>query len=316
MEQLEQAFRLLPDTVIITDIYWYILDYNRQGPFEGLKKGNNLSRYMPDCRDMPCGVYACQGRVYQRSISSVCADGIQGGFVVYLVDITEKERLVEQHRQKSVELDAMTRKQMQANAELEEYARQVQTLTDYREQLRVARTIHDGVGHAMTALNTISRMCLQLRESDMEKYNSLISEGIAVCHRAEKGGGERHYESLAEMLEEFHNTSPFPICLSMTGEEPSFAASLYDVILGVCREAYHNTLSHSLADQLTIEVHMTEEKLTLRITDNGRFHGPLEKGFGLKTMEENVCKSGGQIRFEAEEDRGFGITAEWGAHHE
>ena len=42
MEQLEQAFRLLPDTVIITDIYWYILDFNRPGPFEGLKKGKNL----------------------------------------------------------------------------------------------------------------------------------------------------------------------------------------------------------------------------------------------------------------------------------
>ena len=64
MEELEQAYRLLPDTVIITDSYWYILDYNRPGPFEGLKKGRNLTRYMPDCRDRPCGVYARHGRVF------------------------------------------------------------------------------------------------------------------------------------------------------------------------------------------------------------------------------------------------------------
>ena len=312
MEQLEQAYRLLPDTVIITDIYWYILDYNRSGPFEGLKKGKNLSRYMPDCRKMPCGVYACSGRVFQRSITDVCADGVQGGHVVYLVDITEKERLVAQRRQRRVELDALTQKQMRANAELEEYARQVRNLTDYEEQLRIARTIHDDVGHAITELNTVSRMCLQLRDSDPEKYSRLIGEGLAVCRRVEKGRSGPRYDSLADMLEAFRNTSPFPIRLSLAGEEPPFAAGLYDVILGVCREAYHNTLSHSLADRLTVEVRMTEEKLTLRIADNGRFHGVLEKGFGLKTMEDTVRDSGGQISFEAEEDRGFWVAADWG----
>ena len=311
MEQFEQAYRLLPDTVIITDVYWYILDYNRPGPFEGLKKGKNLSRYMPDCRDMPCDVYACQGRVYQRSISNVSAEGIQGGHVVYLVDITEKERLVDQHRQRRVELDALTQKQMHANAELEEYARQVKMLTDYEEQLRIARTIHDGMGHAITALNTISQMCLELRDNDEEKYNGLIDDGIAICRRVEKDRTGSDYNSLAEMLEVFRSTSPFPIRLRITGKEPPFAAGLYDVILSVCREAYHNTLSHSMADQLDIQAHMTQGKLTLRITDNGHFHGVLEKGFGLKTMEENVHNSGGQVHFEAEEDKCFGIVAEW-----
>lgn len=316
MGQFEQAFRLLPDTVIITDLYWYILDYNRPGPFEGLKKGRSLSRYMPDCRDMPAGVYPCSGRVFQRSVSKVYTEGVHGGYVVYLVDITEKERLVEERRCRSAELEALTRKQAQANAKLEEYARQVETLTDYEEQLRIARTIHDGAGHAITALNTISRMCLQLRHSDAERYRRLINEGIAICRRAEKGRIERRFDSLTEMLEAFRDSCPFPVDLSITGEQPPFAAGLCDVILGVCKEAYHNTLSHSLADRLKIEVHMTDEKLTLRITDNGRFHGVLEKGFGLKTMEENVRASGGRIYFETEEGKGFGIAAEWRAHHE
>ena len=86
---------------------------------------------------------------------------------------------------------------------------------------------------------------------------------------------------------------------------------LYEVIDRVCREAYHNTLSHSLADRLTIEVYMAPEVLRLHITDNGCFRGTLEKGFGLTTMEENVRASGGTIAFEAEEGRGFGISAEW-----
>ena len=311
MEQFEQAFRLLPDTVIITDIYWYILDYNRPGPFEGLNKGKNLSRYMPDCRDTPCGAYTCHGRVFQRRISKVYEDGVHGGYAVYLVDITEQQGLVEQRRRKNTELEALTRKQAQANAELEVYAHQAEALTDYEDRLRVSRVIHDGIGHAITELNTLSRMCLQLRETDTERYRGLIDEGIAICQNAGKGQFGHRCDSLREMLEGFRDTNPFPIDLTVTGEEPPFAAGLYDVILSVCKEAYHNTLSHSLADRLAIEAHMAEDKLTLRITDNGRFHGALEKGFGLKTMEENVRASGGQIRFEAEEGKGFGIAAEW-----
>ena len=311
MEQFEQAFRLLPDTVIITDIYWYILGFNRPDPFEGLKRGKNLSGYMPDCREMPSGTYERNGRIFQRRISKVYADGIHGGYAVYLVDMTEQERLVQQRRRKNAELEALTRKQAQANAELEDYARQAEALTDYEERLRVARMIHDEIGHAITALNTLSRMCLQLRESDAERYRGLIDEGIAICRNSEKGQFGRRSNSLREMLEGFRDTNPFPIDLIVTGEEPPFAAGLYDVILGVCKEAYHNTLSHSFADRITIQMQMAEDKLMLRIADNGRFHGVLEKGFGLKTMEENVCASGGQIRYEAEEGKGFGIVAEW-----
>lgn len=311
MDQFEQAFRLLPDTIIITDIYWYILACNRQGPFEGLKKGKNLSGYMPDCKEMPCGVYQCHGRVFKRRISRVFADGVLGGYVIYLVDITEMEQLVGQRRRKNTELEELTRKQAKANAELEAYARQAEALTDYEEQLRIARAIHDETGHAITDLNTLSRMCLQLRESDTERYFSLIEEGVALCRKAEEGETPYRCRPLRQMLERFRDTSPFHIDLVITGEEPPFAEGLHDVILGVCKEAYHNTLSHSLADRLMIEVHMTEEKLTLEIADNGNFHGALNKGFGLRMMEENVGASGGRVRFEAEEGRGFRVAAEW-----
>ena len=86
---------------------------------------------------------------------------------------------------------------------------------------------------------------------------------------------------------------------------------LYPVIEEVCKEAYHNTLSHSMADRMMFEVSMDPGSLTIRISDNGSFHGTFEKGFGLSTMEENVRKSGGSISFDVQEGKGFGISAEW-----
>ena len=106
MNMFEQAFRTLPDTVIITDVYWYIIDFNREGPFGRLKKGRNLTNYMPDCQEQPRDRYACGGRVYKRSVSPVHEGGVPAGYVVYLADITEKERLTELRRKKNEELQS------------------------------------------------------------------------------------------------------------------------------------------------------------------------------------------------------------------
>lgn len=311
MDPFEPAFRLLPDTAIITDVYWYVLDFNRAFPFDGMRKGLNLSRFMPDCKSLPRDTYSCGGRIFQRSVSPVRENGMHVGYAVYLADVTEREALIEQSRRKSEELEKLTREQARANAELEECARQAQALTGYEEQARIARSIHDDAGHAITELNTLSQMCLQLRETDPVQYGKLIDEGIAICRRAMANRPDRQRASLRETLEAFRDASPFPIELTFAGEESPFAAALSGVILSVCKEAYHNTLSHSMADRLAIEVRLSGGTVTVRIADNGRFRGKLEKGFGLTSMEENVRATGGRVSFEAEEGKGFGVLAEW-----
>ena len=311
MDMFEQAFRLLPDTVIITDAYWYILDFNHSEPFGQLRKGWRLTRYMPDCEQMPSGELNYGGRAYQCSVTPVHENGLHVGFAVYLSDITDRENLIEQRRRKSTELKAMTQCQAQANEELEAYVRQAEALSVYEEQLRIARVIHDDAGHAITTLNTISQMCLQLGEKDPEQYSRLIEEGLTLCGKALKEKESSEYASVREMLKDMQDKSPFHIILHIEGEEPQFAGALHDVIHRLCMEAYHNTLAHSLADSLSIDLCCTPETLNLRVSDNGSFRGTLVKGFGLTTMEENVRASGGEITFIAEEGRGFGIIAEW-----
>lgn len=313
MDIFEQAFRLLPDTVIITDAYWYILDYNRAEPFEKLKKGTNLARYMPNCRDLPNDRFVYGGKVFQRSTTPVFEKDLRVGYAVYLVDITDREALIEQQSRKSAELEAMTQAQARANAELEAYVRQAEALSVYEEQLRIARAIHDDAGHAVTALNTISQMCLQIGSGDPAQYDRLIGEGLTLCEKATRAQAAPRRASLRETLEALRDGSPFPIELAIEGEEPAFAGALRETVEKVCQEAYHNTLAHSMADKLFIEARMAPDALSLRIRDNGSFRGALEKGFGLTMMEESIRASGGEVRFEAREGEGFGISAEWRA---
>ena len=311
MDMFEQAFLLLPDTVIITDAYWYILDFNHSKPFEQIRKGSRLTCYMPDCVRMQTGKLRRGGRVYQQSVTAVYENNLHVGYAVYLSDITDRENLIEQRRRKSAELKAMTQRQKQANEELEAYVRQAEALSVYEEQLRIARVIHDDAGHAITTLNTISQMCLQLGRNDPEQYGKLIDEGLSLCENGLRENTSSDFASVLEMLKDLRNKSPFPVILHIEGEEPPFAGALHDVISRLCNEAYHNTLAHSLADSLSIDMCCTPETLKLRVSDNGSFRGKLVKGFGLTTMEENVRASGGEITFIAEEGKGFEIVAEW-----
>lgn len=311
MDKMREAFLALPDTVIITDKYLNVLDFNHSTPFETLKKGAKLTDYFSDF----CG--ACEDtvligkRTYQRKISAVQEGGVQVGFTVYLADTTEKMQLLTQNREKSMELQQLVEKQRQANAELSEYVRQAERIADYSEQLRIAHNIHDDAGHAITAIHTIAQMCLNLRDTDQNQYDELLSEGISICEQALKVRENRKCASLSELLEAFRAQSPFPIEVLVSGEEPEFVSELYDTVYALCKEAHHNTLSHSMADKQMITAAFTKDSFTLSVFDNGSFHGVFELGFGLTAMCERVRKSGGAIRFHTVEGEGFGIAVEW-----
>lgn len=317
MDAMKQAFFLLPDTVIITDAYWYIVDFNHAGPFEGLRRGSRLTRHMPGCCEEFDDEYQHRGRIYQRKVTRISKGSSLLGYTIYLSDITEERLLVEQRRRKNAELEELTKRQAAANAELEQYAQQARDLSTHAEQLRIARHIHDNAGHAITALHAISRMCLRVGQIDPARYRTLLEEGIDICRNAARSRPTRACSSVRELLETFRDENPsVPVEVLVTGDDPPFAPMLYETIHRVCAESYHNTLSHSLAEKMRIEAYMEPGRLTLRLVDDGAFRGPFEKGFGLTALEEGVRSSGGSVRFCAAEGKGFETIVEWGAGHE
>lgn len=312
MNIMKEAFLAIPDTVIIADKYLNILDFNHKGPYEQLKKGQKLTSVFPDFSGVCEDTVFISGRTYQRRVSAVQEGGVKIGYTVYLADTTEKVRLLDENRKKNLELEQLVEKQLQANVELSGYVRQAEMIADYSEQLRIARNIHDDAGHAITEIHTIAQMCLNLKKNDRAQYCELLNEGVAICERAAGSRQDKSYGSMDELLRAFCDASPFPIELFVSGVEPEFVRGLYDTVFAVCKEAHHNTLSHSMADKQTITVIFTDDCFVLKVFDNGSFHGQLIIGFGLSAMAERVRESGGRLSFHAETGEGFGIIAKWG----
>ncbi len=311
MNNPSELFRQMTDTVVITDAYGYVLDFNRLDALKGLKKGMRLTKLLPDAFTEKEGKLETDHGFYHR-ITSPVSDGKKTmGYTVLLTDITEEEILSRQSHEKSVELKTLIKAKQDANQKLSEYALEVKNLSEYAEQLRIARSIHDDSGHAITEIYTISQMCLKLMDDNLQDYKALIEEGNQICKKAGEVINMSEYNSLEELLTTFERRSSFPISISMSGREPDFMKDKYQVIERILKEAYHNTLEHSLADTLNVNVDGSEESFTLTVRDNGKFRGTFEPGFGLDAMRAYVVSSGGTLQFLTEEGKGFGIVASW-----
>lgn len=311
MENMRTLFSKLPDIAIITDAYGYILDNNRNISNIPLKKGSQIKSVMPGALDLSEDTYMLGDSVYRKRITPIKRNNHLVGYSIILTDITTISRLYEQRKKVNSELGELIEENVKTNAELREYALQAKALSDYEEQLQLASRIHDDSGHAITAIHMISQMCLSLSKEKPDEFIELIKEGIAICQKAGQGDSAKNCESINDLLAIIKRECRFPIDISIEGEEPSFAKSLYETIDRIVREAYHNTIDHSLADKLFVSVNMSEKKIILDIKDNGNFRGVFEKGFGLGTMEDIVHKTKGEVSFVAEEGKGFGILVVW-----
>ena len=302
MNQMQQIFREIPDTIIILDAYGYILDFNRRISLPGLKRGLSIDRFIPDCLTRPEEAIRLNGRMFDFRRTALYKDRTITGYTISLIDITSEMDLLERSAETSRELDRLIGQRREANEALRKYAHKVRQLSEYTEQLRIAQSIHDKAGHAVTAIHAICRMGLQMRTSDPKEFSALMQEGIRICKEATAEERPIVYSSMRALLEAFRHDCQIPVKISLREEGGAPDASLQEVILQILREAYHNTLDHSLAETMLIEADVTPRGIGLHISDDGAFYGKLEKGFGLRSMEEAVRQHGGSIRFDTHQE--------------
>ena len=315
MIDLRWAFLMIPDLIIITDLYYYIIDFNRVGVWDNLKKGKSIRKYLEF--DNTKDEFEIDGKIYGLKITPVINGGQPTGYIFYFTNITGKRRILEEIKTKGEELESANKTIAQANAELSEYAKRAEEIADDTERVQVARHIHDNVGHTMTVLHTISQMCrILLKKSGVDaEYLSLRDEGVKLCDQGiteqRHYSVKRAYSSLGEAISDFSKTALFPVRLQISGTEPEAGQEVIEVILKICKEAYHNTLSHTMADHLSIDLAYEDGVIKLRIKDNGKCTGTFSKGYGLTRMEDAAHGSGADISFAHRPGQGFEINFDW-----
>lgn len=176
-----------------------------------------------------------------------------------------------------------------------------------QERNRIAREIHDNVGHKLTsAILQISALDTSPSSSSgaLEQIQETLEEAM---HEVRKSIHQMHDESLSfrnaleRMVDKF-TFCPVHLSLHYQAEPP---ARIYYVLLMVSREALSNTAKHSNAKRMDIHFREDKKKYHLLIRDNGTLQHEGQVGMGLLSMEERILSLGGSFYFN--KDKGFRI---------
>ena len=214
-----------------------------------------------------------------------------------------------------------------ANKRLEAYASDLEKLAIAEERNRLAREIHDILGHSLVLILNILEGSLLLMRRNPEESKRWLSKALAAAKEAQdelKSAFKKEQkqkekparllaEELRQMAEKF-SFSGMKINLDFTCSQEKISPELYHTLYRLCQEALTNALKHGSASEVNIFLRINPREIDAFVLDNGLGCKTLIKGGGLSGMEERIKKLKGTFSCGSPEERGFILHARLPCH--
>lgn len=242
-----------------------------------------------------------------RACLVLIALGVSVALRLSALKVREQTLQLKQQRDSSHELSLV----MQArNRELMAKQDDEVRLATLNERNRIAREIHDHVGHMLSrSILQVGAMQIVARDPDQrEQLGSLQQTLSTAMDHIRTSVHDLHDDAVDLSLQLRKLVGEFtfcPVVLDNTLEHEPGKAEVF-CLLAVTKEALSNVMRHSDATQVRITLREHPALFQMVIQDNGRRPGsPEERGMGLENMAERVHALGGQ--FAAGYESGFRI---------
>lgn len=207
-----------------------------------------------------------------------------------------------------------------ANERLKVYAMEAEKMAETRERNRLAREIHDTLGHVLTGIVAGLDACIIMidlspdaTKKQLEKIRDVARQGITDVRRSVSRLRPDALEKLAledaivKMLEDLSAAARTDIRFDNQVHPLGFHEDEEEVIYRVVQEAATNSIRHGHASVINITISKKEQWLTITVLDNGSGCGQVESGFGLKHMQERLGLLNGTLEYDGSD--GFLIVA-------
>ena len=196
----------------------------------------------------------------------------------------------------------------QANDQLRDYAVNMERMAQMRERNRLAREIHDTLGHTLTGIIMGADAGLALFDVAPEESKKRIQivaqsarDGLTDVRRSIKAlrpdALERSTlaQALEGLVENFRLTTSAQIAYFQEAEELKLDPDEEDALYRVVQEGMTNAVRHGRAERIEIRITRTGDMVTVSVRDNGTGCEALEEGFGLRHMRERLEMLGGTL---------------------
>ena len=224
-------------------------------------------------------------------------------------------------QQGRIKMEKLAGQLSEANRHLSEYAEQVKDLTLSQERNRLAREIHDGLGHYLTTINMQIKAALAIIQKEpaqavqmLEKAQQLSTEALIDVRNSVSSLREDNIGalSLAERITKLIETSDSPnrkISLQIEGATRALLPQVDVTLFRVAQEAINNANKHSDSTEVRLILDFNNsDHVSLKVEDNGKGSESVDGGFGLIGMQERVRLINGQLEIKTAKGQGFYIT--------
>lgn len=194
-------------------------------------------------------------------------------------------------------------RRMELEQELDEANQQIKELVKREERVRIARDLHDTLGHTLSLLTLKSQLVQRTIASDPERARKEAREMETTSRAALKQVRELVSDmKTATIAEELIHIQQFLRAADITfeymgGSDFSNISPVTQNIVSMCiREAATNIVKHSRATHCTISISQTDDKISITIKDDGMgMDQQTPFGNGLRGMKERLALIDGAL---------------------
>jgi len=239
---------------------------------------------------------------------------------VFLIMYIAKQQIIQKQvlTQTMHQLEERTRQYGETNQKLQETLTKLEEMTALKERNRIAREIHDTVGHTLTTV----LIEIEAGKRLIPKNPPLALEKLDLAQNQVRKGLNDIRHSVRTLKDGSNLLSLIPSMKSLirdtevhAGVEISFDynASLPlneaqgRVLFSALQEGLANGIRHGGCTAFEISLNTEGDAIVFLIKDNGRGSHEVIPGFGLNAMKERVNGLGGSLEIETSEGGGFCI---------
>jgi len=217
--------------------------------------------------------------------------------------------------------EQLARELEQANADLRTAAERTAALATARERNRIARDIHDGLGHYLTVV----AVQLQAAQALLPAQPDRASEAITKAERSAREALEAVRRSvgalrepdarplLREALEGLVRESGLEAGLDCAGEPRPLPEPAEQALFRTVQEALTNVRKHAGPARVAVRLdYRVPARVAVEVADDGRGRRAASPagGFGLAGLRERLGTVGGTLTADNRPGGGFLVRAE------
>ena len=237
--------------------------------------------------------------IWFRNLSSATAAVV---FVVVYVGVAAREREARQH--------------------VEQLSAEVARLAAANERTRLAREIHDTLGHYLTVIHVQLEAARALVHAEpdrgltaINRAQALAKDGLTAVRQSVKALREdTRVDGIAEQLAALVDASrddTLRATFASAGVARPIGAAVALALHRTALEALTNVRRHAAASRVSMVLTYRDEgRVHLRVEDDGRGAETLTGGFGLVGIRERAEQLGGTVHYRSAPGQGFTLDVE------